>query len=110
MGKQRQARLGGPVRALSTWKGNLAMESNFRGSPSAPRGPNSSRNGSGAPSLQKDPSLLMQTKVPLDVISDGQETQDVMWKHVVCREELTHDFLHTAGAIPMLISFPGRVF
>lgn len=52
----------------------------------------------------------MQTKAQLDVISDGKETRDVMWKRVVCREELNHDFLHTAGAIPILISFPGRVF
>lgn len=58
----------------------------------------------------KDPSLLIQTKSQLDVISDGKETLDLMWKHVVCAEELNHDLLHTTGAIPILISFPSLVF
>lgn len=58
----------------------------------------------------KDPSLLIQTKSLLDVISDGKETLDMMWKHVVCAEELNHDLLHTTGAIPILISSPSLVF
>lgn len=56
--------------------------------------------------LQKDPSLLIQTKSQLDVISDGKETLDMMWKHVVCTEELNHDLLYTTGATPILITFP----
>lgn len=62
------------------------------------------------PFPQKDPSLLIQTKSQLDVISDGKETLDMMWKHVVCTEELNRDLLRTAGATPILISFPSLVF
>lgn len=108
MWKQRQARLGRCVCAAAcrkaTWPWGPISEALPAG------GPKASRAGSGAPSLKQDPSLLIQTKAQLDVISDGKETLDVMWKHVVCREELDHDFLHTRGAIPSLMSLPRRVF
>lgn len=76
----------------------------FRGSPSG--WPQLFQHQFKGPFPQKDPSLLIQTKSQLDVISDGKETLDTMWKHVVCTEQLKHDLLHTTGATPIRLGFP----
>jgi hypothetical protein len=57
----------------------------------------------------KDPSLLIQTKSQHGVISDGKETLDAVWEHVVCTEEFNHDLLHTTGANLILVTLPSLV-
>lgn len=51
------------------------------------------------PSIRSLP--LIQTKSQLDVISDGKETLDTMWKHGLYREFPTMTYSTTTGASPV---------